>query len=211
MEREYKRSRRRVNTNDSAETFFMRTFRRSILSMLLCTVCLISSTWAWFVVSAESQVSVIRMNQATLTVTQEYRTFSRRSSVRQVDDGEFMMAAGTYIISVEPNSGSAPMYCLVEIETENTADELAELALEEFNADMDEEWIPIYATGSNALLLLEDDEELEHYTERLEETYEDFEYEILPFSVMMDGTYRVDWESEEERTFTLVLEQDAIV
>lgn len=210
MEREYRRSRRRENINTSTDQLFMRTIRRAICSMLLCTACLVSSTWAWFVSASESHVSVIRLGETTVTVSQESSTFSRRSSVRTVGDGEALMPAGEYIISVEPNSGTSPMYCLIEVESMHSGRELAEEVIDQFNEDLDEEWIPVYASDSNAIRIV-DEEELETFIEEFEEDNEELEYEILPIAVVSSGTYRVDWESGEERTFSLNLKQDALV
>ena len=210
MEQKYGRSRRRENKNTSTDQLFMRTIRRAFCSMLLCTACLVSSTWAWFVSTAESRVSVIRLGGTTVTVAQEASIYSRRTSIRNLAEGEILMPAGEYIITIEPKTGTAPMYCLIELETNGSAGKLAEEAIDAFNEDMDETWIPVPAIDSNAVRIVDEDE-LDPFIEEFEEKHEELEYEILPLAVVSDGIYRVDWESGEERTFTLRLAQDALV
>ena len=210
MEREYKRSRRYMKNNDQTDKIFMRTIRRSMFSMILCTVCLISSTWAWFVASAESQVSVIRLGEATLTVKREGSAGEK--TIRQSMDGEFRLSAGEYIISVEPLTGTAPMYCVMEISTDKTLEERAEKEFEDFLKEMEEsgeEWYPVYATDSNAILLL-DDEEVNEYCDQLTEQ-DEITYDILSFPVVHDGKYRVDWAPEEDRVFLLKLTEKSYV
>ena len=210
MEREYKRSRRYRKKDDRTDKIFMRTIRRSMISMILCTVCLVSSTWAWFVASAESQVSVIRLGEATLTVKREGSAGEK--TIRQSMDGEFRLSAGEYIISVEPLTGTAPMYCVMEISTDKTPEERAEKEFEDFLKEMEEsgeEWYPVYATDSNAILLL-DDEEVNEYCGQLTEQ-DEITYDILSFPVVHDGKYRVDWAPEEDRVFLLKLTEKSYV
>ena len=120
------------------------------------------------------------------------------------------MPTGEYIVSVEPNTGTSPMYCLIEVEARTSVGELAEEAIDAFNEDFEEKWRPLYASDSDSLRIVDEDE-LETFIEEFGEDHEDTEYEILPLAVVSDGTYCVDWESGEERTFTLKLKQDALV
>lgn len=205
MERKYKRSRKRQNQKNSADQAFMKSLRKLSLSMMLCLFCAISSTWAWFVASAESHISVIEAQ-----VPSTYIMSKKRISFHTNEDGEYELPAGTHTIAVDPLTGTAPMYALVHVRKESTSKELIKQALADFNENEEEKWLPLMASDSNSIMVLKSEEELEEFWDKNEEN-ESRTYEILPISVVAEGTYRVDWEPQEDRIFQLTLKEDAYV
>lgn len=205
MEEQNIRPKKRSRKQELSDQMFIKSMRRMILGILLCVCCLVSTTWAWFIASADSQVFEVRLQNTDIRISTR-----SRARIRQNQDGEYRMPAGSYTIEAEPLSGFAAMYCLVHIRKEESSIELIEQAIDIFNEDEEQEWIPVYATDSNSIRVLESDTELEMFLEEFDED-NTFEYEILPISVMSEGTYRVDWEPEEDRRFILNLEEEAFV
>ena len=205
MERKYKRSRKRQNIKDTPDQAFMRALRRSCLSMLLCLFCVVSSTWAWFMASTESRVSVIKPE-----VPSTYIMSKSSIAIHPNEDGEYALPAGTHTIAVEPLTGTAPMYALIHIRKDGQSDDLPKQALADLNENEDEKWLPLLASDSNSIMVLESEQELEEFWDENAEN-ESRTYEIIPFSSIAEGTYRVDWEPEDDRIVQLILEEDAYV
>lgn len=205
MEEREKRPYKRSRKQNITDQMLMRSLRRMAVGVLLSVFCLISSTWAWFLASADAQVFRIHLPDANIAISSS--TWAR---VRKNQEGEYRMPAGSYTITADPSSGSAAMYCLVHIRTSDGFQERLEAAIENFNEEEETKWRPLAASDSNGIRVLKSDEELEGFLEELEES-EDCIYEILPISAAAEGTYRVDWEPEEERYFVLNLEEDAFV
>ena len=205
MEEREKRVYKRSRKQNITDQMLMRSIRRMAVGVLLSVFCLISSTWAWFIASADAQVFRIHLPNANIAISSS--TWAR---VRQNQEGEYRMPAGSYTITADPSSGSAAMYCLVHIRTDEGFQERLEAAIENFNEEEETKWRPLVASDSNGIRVLKSDEELEGFLEEFEEK-EDCIYEILPISAVAEGTYRVDWEPEEERYFVLNLEEDAFV
>ena len=57
------------NGTKVTEKMFTKVLISSVCSILLCMVCLISTTWAWFVVSIENEGDVIQIGNADANVT----------------------------------------------------------------------------------------------------------------------------------------------
>lgn len=69
----------------------------SICSILLCMVCLVSTTWAWFTVSIENTENVIQI--ANITANVEI-TSDGQSNITP-NDGKYTLNEGTYEVTIK--------------------------------------------------------------------------------------------------------------
>ena len=78
------------------EKMFGKVLLSSICSILLCMVCLVSTTWAWFTVSIDNKGNEIRI--ATVTPIVEIK--AGNTVVSPVDDTGYTLNEGIYTIGV---------------------------------------------------------------------------------------------------------------
>ena len=88
------------------ERIFTKVLLSSVCSILLCMVCLVSTTWAWFTVSIENQGNQIQIAQVTTDITIE-----KNGSKVDIDpaEGGYRLDAGQYDIQVKvDNTAKGP-------------------------------------------------------------------------------------------------------
>lgn len=104
------------------EKVFGKVLLSTILSIFLCTVCLTSTTWAWFVVGIENQGNEIRVATVTSNVTMMKKGATDGTGmVGETDDGGYDLAAGTYEIHTELyNEGETPVYLVISVTQNGT-------------------------------------------------------------------------------------------
>ena len=68
----------------------------SICSILLCMTCLVSTTWAWFVVSIENTGNEIAIAAVTPTVT----ITATEGTVTELSNGGYTLTKGVYSVNV---------------------------------------------------------------------------------------------------------------
>lgn len=80
------------------ERIFTKVLLSSICSILLCMVCLVSTTWAWFTVSIENQGNVIQIAEVNTDIAIE-----KNGSKVDIDPavGGYLLDAGQYDIRVK--------------------------------------------------------------------------------------------------------------
>ncbi len=84
------------------EKCLYRVLFSSICSILLCMICLVSTTWAWFVVSIENTGNTIEIANitASIAVTQNTETIPD-------NNGSYILNPGVYNISISLNQENA--------------------------------------------------------------------------------------------------------
>lgn len=103
------------------EKVFGRVLLSSVCSILLCMVCLASTTWAWFSVSLENTGNEIQIAAATVEVKVNDATVDADGGIRD-------LPAGTHTVAVKLASydGRNPVYVVLAVKssasegTENT-------------------------------------------------------------------------------------------
>lgn len=103
------------------EKVFGRVLLSSVCSILLCMVCLVSTTWAWFSVSIENKGNEIQIAAATVEVKVNDTTLDADGGIRD-------LPAGAYTVAVKRTSydGNKPVYVVLAVKssanegTENT-------------------------------------------------------------------------------------------
>ena len=89
------------------ERIFTKVLLSSICSILLCMVCLVSTTWAWFTVSIENQGNVIQIAQVTTDITVKDAQGDKVTADPAL--GAYFLEAGKYDIQVKvKNTANGP-------------------------------------------------------------------------------------------------------
>ena len=78
------------------EKLFGRVLVSSVCSMMLCLVCLVSTTWAWFTAGIENTGNVIEI----AAVTPDVVVASGETLITPSDDGSYTLDEGIYIIGI---------------------------------------------------------------------------------------------------------------
>lgn len=97
------------------ETEFFRFLLPSLLSILLCAVCLISLTWAWFSEEVVSRGNVISTGSFAATVTLNDNVLAEATPAELAVTSE-----GTSHTLVITSTGSTSGYCIVEVRSGGT-------------------------------------------------------------------------------------------
>ncbi len=102
-------------TDKLTDKAFSRLVLTSILGILVCIVCLCSSTYAWFTESHESPKNEIKTaGECLISVTVLHNgTAQDTTPIENIEDG-VELAAGDYLVTLTLPSGSASGYYLVE-------------------------------------------------------------------------------------------------
>ena len=80
------------------EKALRRVLISSVCSILLCMICLVGTTWAWFTVSVENTGNVIEI--AAVTADASITPSENTEAPIQNDDGSYLLVNGKYTISV---------------------------------------------------------------------------------------------------------------
>ncbi len=80
------------------EKVFGRVLISSFFSILLCIVCLVGTTWAWFTVSIENEGNEIQIATVTANVNIQDEA---ENVVNEAASGNYNLAAGTYTIHIK--------------------------------------------------------------------------------------------------------------
>lgn len=102
----------RNNNERLTDRAFIRLITTSVLGIILCLVCLCSTTWAWFSDSAASSGSkIVPASQCLLDVSvkKEGDTFK----LEGIDEGVTLEAGVTYTVTLELPRDSASGYCII--------------------------------------------------------------------------------------------------
>ena len=96
------------------EKVFGRVLLSSVCSILLCMVCLASTTWAWFSVSLENTGNEIQIAAATVEVKVNDTTLD-------ANGGSCTVNAGTHTVAVKLTSydGAKPVYVVLAVKSQS--------------------------------------------------------------------------------------------
>ena len=97
-------------TEKLTDKAFTRLFVTSILGIVICLVCLCSTTWAWFSTDVSSSENVIQSGEGKLavTVTNDQAEISDIEQVKMRD-------ADTYTVTMTLPKDSASGYCEIHL------------------------------------------------------------------------------------------------
>lgn len=87
------------------EKALRRVLASSLCSILLCLVCLVSTTWAWFAVSIENTGNTIAIAEITPTITVKENNIGIAPT-----DGIYTLKPGNYTITVALEQARASAY-----------------------------------------------------------------------------------------------------
>lgn len=104
------------------EKVFGKVLLSTILGIFLCTVCLTSTTWAWFVVGIENQGNEIRIATVTSDVTLMKKGVTDGTGmVGETADGGYVLAEDTYELHTQLyNEGETPVYLVISVTQNGT-------------------------------------------------------------------------------------------
>ena len=89
---------------------FSRLVLTSVLAIIVCIVCLCSTTYAWFTDSAPSNENEIKMAETfdlTVTVTKD------GTPLADIENGVELEAGVVYTVTLSLPAGSASCYCVI--------------------------------------------------------------------------------------------------
>ena len=89
---------------------FTRLFITSILGIVICLVCLCSTTWAWFSTDVSSSENVIQSGEGKLAVI----VTKEQVEIKNVDKG-VELEAGDYVVKMTLPKDSASGYCEIYV------------------------------------------------------------------------------------------------
>ena len=89
---------------------FTRLFITSILGIVICLVCLCSTTWAWFDSDVSNSQNVIQSGEGKLAVI----VTKEQVEIKNVDKG-VELEAGDYVVKMTLPQGSASGYCEIHV------------------------------------------------------------------------------------------------
>lgn len=105
------------NTDKLTDKAFSRMLITSLLGILVCIVCLGSSTWAWFSDITPSSQNEIRTADGTqLSISVEVDDDGENSSevqLENIEGGVKLTVGGTYNVTLSLPKGSSSGYCLI--------------------------------------------------------------------------------------------------
>ena len=99
------------NTEKLGDKAFVRLITMSVFGILLCIVCLCSSSYAWFSTSLSNNSNVIQSAQCLLTVV---ANDGDNELVQNEDGSTTITASGTYTVTVSLPEGSSSGYCVIK-------------------------------------------------------------------------------------------------
>jgi hypothetical protein len=102
---------KKENTDKLTDKAFMRLIVTSALAILMCVICLCSTTWAWFSDSNASGLSSITASSCTMEITVGGQTYQYGTEIEPVTipDGN-----GAVNVAMVLPAGSASGYCIIE-------------------------------------------------------------------------------------------------
>lgn len=83
------------------EKMFGKVLICSVLSIFLCMVCLISTTWAWFAVSIDNGANEVKIATATPVVE-----VKNAESAIPASDGVYVLNAGIYTVDIQVDNNA---------------------------------------------------------------------------------------------------------
>ncbi len=101
------------------EKHLRRVLISSVVSILLCMTCLVSTTWAWFTVSITSENNEIRIGTFAVEVSVEKTGENEEYAPQMPSDG--ILTQGEYMVTIK-NTGDCGGFCLITL-TDDTGGE----------------------------------------------------------------------------------------
>ncbi len=92
-----------------SEKVFGRVLISSICGIFLCLACLVSATWAWYVVGIENPDNTIEIATVTAHVTVD------DGSILAGEDGAYALPMGAHILQVKPDNQNAAAYVVMSV------------------------------------------------------------------------------------------------
>ena len=95
------------NQSRLSDKTFARLIATSVVAILICLICLCSTTWAWFTDSVSLNVNKIKTtDQCQLTVS----VYEANTEIENVENG-VPLKTGAYIVTLSLPKGSGSGYC----------------------------------------------------------------------------------------------------
>ena len=103
------------NMDKLTDKAFMRLIITSVLAIVVCLVCLCSTTWAWFSDSRSSSTNSITSAQCLLKIT--ITSESGTNIEKEFENGEFseILSIDQYTMTLEIPDESASGYCIIKV------------------------------------------------------------------------------------------------
>lgn len=89
---------------------FFRMIFTAVLGVVVCVICLCSTSWAWFTGGIASDKNEIKTGQCLLTISVGDGT----QELANIEDGVELTSEKTYTVTLTLPKGSASGYCLME-------------------------------------------------------------------------------------------------
>ena len=94
----------------SSDKAFFRMITTSAISVIICLICLCSTSWAWFSGGIESSQNEIKTGQCLLEVTVE----KEGVALSEIETGVALEMGTEYKVTLALPKGSASGYCLMQ-------------------------------------------------------------------------------------------------
>lgn len=105
---------KKENTDKLTDKAFLRLIITSFLAIILCLVCLCSTTWAWFADDVTSTKNPLKSGRCLLTIT----VADNGTVVKDANTETVTLQQGiTYSVTLSLPKDSASGYCIIQTDT----------------------------------------------------------------------------------------------